>query len=177
MIEVWKDIPDYENIYQASSLGNIRIKNYRKSGLPKLKSQIVDKDGYCIVCLTKNGKQRSCRVNRLIAKTFISSFSPDLQVNHKDENKRNNSVDNLECITPLANMNYGTRTARMQKAKIDKGGKHILQFDKNNHFIKEWNSSMQIQRECNYDRSSILRCCRKRQETSYGYKWEYKTTE
>lgn len=173
MREVWKDIPGYENIYQASSFGNIRIKYYRKTGLPKLKAQIIDKDGYCIVCLTKNGKQKSCRVNRLIAKTFLSSFSPTLQVNHKDENKQNNSIENLECISAIDNMNWGTRTARMKDKKKNQKSVRILQFSLSGELIKEWISSMEIQRAFGYDRSAILRCCKNKQETSYGYKWKY----
>ena len=173
MLEVWKDIPGYEDIYQASTLGNIRIKNYRKSGLPKLKAQIVDKDGYRIVCLTKNGKQHSCRVNRLIAKTFLPSFSADLQVNHKDENKENNCIDNLECLTSIQNNNYGTRNIRLGLTKRNQRGKQVIQRDLNNNFIKKWRSICEIQRSCGFDVSAIIRCCKKRQETSYGYKWQY----
>lgn len=173
MLELWKDIPGYENIYQASTLGNIRIKNYRNSGIPKVKTQIIDKDGYCIVCLTKDRKQKSCRVNRLIAKTFLNSFSDDLQVNHKDENKKNNTVENLECLTPIANSNYGTRNARLSKTKRNQKGVHIVQLDLKSRFIREWISAMEIQRQCGFDRSAILRCCQQKQETSYGYKWKY----
>lgn len=173
MSELWKDIPGYEGIYQASTFGNIRITNYRKSGLPKLKSQIRDKDGYCIVCLTKDGTQKSCRVNRLIAKTFLPSFSEALQVNHKDENKGNNAVENLECLTPIQNSNYGTRNFRLGMTKLNQRGKRVKQFDLNGNFIKEWRSICEIQRSCGFNISAIIRCCKQRQETSYGYKWEY----
>lgn len=163
MSELWKDIPGYEGIYQASTFGNIRITNYRKSGLPKLKLQIRDKDGI----------QKSCRVNRLIAKTFLPSFSEALQVNHKDENKENNAVENLECLTPIQNSNYGTRNFRLGMTKLNQRGKRVKQFDLNGNFIKEWRSICEIQRSCGFDISAIIRCCKQRQETSYGYKWEY----
>ena len=92
MQEVWKDIEGYEGYYQVSNLG--RVKQIKFNRLLKL---CCDNYGYLIVVLSKNGIHRTRTVHRLVAETFIPNESNYPQVNHKDENKTNNNVTNLEC--------------------------------------------------------------------------------
>lgn len=175
MSEIWRDVLGYEGIYQVSTLGNVRNIDWRKTGVPRLKAQIIDKDGYHIVCLCKNKVQKNVRVHRLVAQAFLPTFSDRLQVNHKDENKSNNAVTNLECITPIKNANYGTRNERMRKAKTNTNCCSVHQFDLNGKLIKKWVSIREVQRVCGFDVSAIIRCCKGRQVSSYGYKWKYAT--
>lgn len=120
MIEIWKDILGYEGLYQVSNLGNVRSLNYRRSGKTKLLKQGTD-NGYKRVELSKNGKKKKYWVHRLVAIAFISNPNNYKEVNHKDEDKSNNNVNNLEWCTREYNNNYGTRnkrTSESHKGKI-----------------------------------------------------------
>lgn len=114
-MENWKDIEGYENLYQVSDMGRVRnIKSYKY-----LKPWI--EKGYKVVNLRKQNKSKHFRIHRLVAIAFIPTDSYELDINHKDEDKSNNCVDNLEWCTRKYNINYGTRTERMSKSS--KGGK------------------------------------------------------
>lgn len=106
--EIWKEIPEFP-YYEASNMGRIRS---LKSGKPKIMKQRLDKDGYCKIGLMQNGKQKTMQVHRLIAMTFLPNPEELPQVNHKDEIKDNNNVDNLEWVTSRQNVNYKDRTYR-----------------------------------------------------------------
>lgn len=102
MEEIFKQIPDYPN-YEVSNFGNVRNKHTKQVLSPK-----IDK-GYARVCLYNplTGRNRVLiLIHRLVAKLFIPNSNPNLVVNHKDENKLNNNVDNLEWITFRGNINY-----------------------------------------------------------------------
>ena len=131
MQEVWKDIPNFKNLYQASSLGNIKsLERYVNSGIKnnvkvRRKEQILkqyNKNGYLQVSLSKNHKRYYFNVHKLVALTFISNPNNLPQINHKDENPLNNCVDNLEWCTAKYNCNYGTRNKRIyNKTSFKKG--------------------------------------------------------
>lgn len=122
MEEIWKPIPGYERIYEASSLGRIRSIDrisvwQRKNGTVvnrpvKGREILPQPDGrknYHHVNLCKNGKQKICQVHRLIANTFIPNPNNYPEVNHIDENKTNNAVSNLEWCDHKYNNNYGSK--------------------------------------------------------------------
>lgn len=111
-MEIWKDVPNYEGIYQASNLGRIKQSQYNHILKPILHNRY-----YC-VGLSKDGKVKQYRLHRLIAETFIPNPDNLPQVNHKDENKLNNNVDNLEWCDSKYNNNYGTKGARISKTKM-----------------------------------------------------------
>ena len=126
-MEIWKDIKDYEGIYQISSLGNVKRLAYKiKNPAPRangsmlnfeehlLKPRIIT-HGYLSVALYKNGIRKDYKLHRLVAQHFIPNPENKPEVNHKDENKTNNCVDNLEWCTHLYNSNYGTRPERIGK--------------------------------------------------------------
>lgn len=110
-MEVWNDIEGYEGLYQVSSWG--RVKNSRTGRVLKFGYS----RGYLHVVLYKNCKYKKYSVHRLVAKTFIPNPQNKPQVNHKDEDKENNHVENLEWCTAKENNNHGTRTLRMSKTK------------------------------------------------------------
>lgn len=163
-IEIWKDIVGYEGKYQVSSLG--RIKNFKKNTFLK---PINHSGGYLNVDLYKNGTSLKKFIHRLVAEAFIPNPNNLPEVNHKDEYKKNNNVNNLEWCSPKYNSNYGTRITR--KAQSTK--KKVLQFDLNGIFIKEWESAVDIQKETGFGKGSIGRCCRNQQYQAYGYIWRY----
>ena len=116
--EIWKPILDYEN-YVVSNLGN--LKNIKRN---KLLSPGLDKDGYKLVILYKNNKPSTRRVHRLVAQTFIPNHADKPQVNHKNEVRTDNRVENLEWMTSEENMNYGSRNLNISKSL--KGNKNCL---------------------------------------------------
>lgn len=104
--EIWKDIPNYENLYQISNLGN--VKSIRTN---KILKYGYSHNGYKIVCL----KGKMFRVHRLVAEAFISNTNNYPQVNHKNEIKTDNRVDNLEWCSSSYNINYGDRNNKVAK--------------------------------------------------------------
>lgn len=109
MNEIWKDIQGYEGLYQVSNLGNIKSMA-RSHKFGKLKEKIKNlnpiRNGYLQVCLCKDGKKKPFMVHRLVAKHFLKNFDKDLDVNHKDCNKKNNNVNNLEMVTRKENIKH-----------------------------------------------------------------------
>ena len=181
-MEVWKDITGYEGLYQVSNLGRVRSLIRNKVLKP---ANHVTINGYQKVSLYKNNKLKTMQVHRLVAEAFIldkTNFKsmPDedrsminldaLQVNHKDENKQNNCVNNLEWCTQKYNTNYGTKQDRESKIKTKY---HVLQYDLDGNLIRKWENLREIVLNTDYNKSNIMYCCQKKYKTAYGYKWEY----
>lgn len=117
MKEIWKDIKGYEGLYQISNLGRVKsLARKYKSRVCKetIKKFSIDVKGYCKVNLCKNGKITYPRIHRLVAEHFILNPKKLPQVNHIDENKQNNRVDNLEWCDNKYNVNYGTHNLRQK---------------------------------------------------------------
>ena len=132
--EVWKDVVGFEGIYKVSSLGNVaRVRNGSLRQLKKCPAGGKHNRDYLYVSLTHREKVRFSSVHRLVAEAFIPNPEGLPQVNHKDEDKFNNCVDNLEWCTASYNNRYGTKISRgvdtMKKSKsrcIDKKLEKIL---------------------------------------------------
>lgn len=169
--EVWKDVKGYEGLYQVSNWGRVkRITNNNRV----LKPYKVKK-GYLNVVLSKNGKAKTFRVHRLVALAFLPNPDSLPEINHKDEKKDNNNVDNLEWCSGYYNIQYGTRGERISKSKIDgKACKPVLQFNLDGTFVKEWKSSYQIQRILGYKNQNINSCCHGKTKWAYGFIWKFK---
>lgn len=125
MQEIWKDIKNYEGLYKVSNLGNVKSLP-KKAGRSNRKEKILNfnknSKGYLRVELSKDKKRKQCLVHRLVAETFIPNYNNLPQINHKDENKENNYIDNLEWCDNKYNNNYGTRNQRLSIShKIRKG--------------------------------------------------------
>ena len=172
-IEEWKDIKDYEGKFQVSSYGNVRNINYYGTGIIKIVNQRPNENGYMVVSLSKNKKTKPCKVHRLVAETFLPNPENLPEVNHKDENKTNNRVENLEWKTHRGNCNHGTRNERIfEKTTNGKCSKKVLQFSKSGEFIREWPSVMECSRN-GYDFRNVSACCNGKRKTAYGFRWEY----
>lgn len=124
--EIWKDviiekngiIYDYSGLYKVSNLG--RIKSYVRSKDGKIMSPKKEKGGYMQICLRSDGNKEIFKVHRLVATAFLPNPDNLPQVNHKDENKENNNVNNLEWCSASYNTNYGTRNERDRAKKVGK---------------------------------------------------------
>lgn len=197
---VWKDIPGFEGIYQVSNTGQIRSLNYRgNAGKTKILKQHTDKDGYKRVNLYKDSKGKTYKVHRLVAQAFIPNPNNLPEVNHKDENKTNNVVWNLEFCTREYNNNYGSHNEKVSKAmkgiqrtqetkkkmsKAKKGknkgknngmAKAVLMFTLDDEFIKRFNCTADANEYLCKPRNNvnISACARGEQETAWDYKWKY----
>ena len=162
--EFWKDIPGYEGLYQASTYG--RIKSLITYKILKHSSC----RGYCVLILRKNGKSNGEKVHRLIARTFLPKWkSEHSQVNHKDENKENNRVENLEWCDNIYNTRYGTGQKRAQdKLKIK-----VFQYGLDDKFIREWPSAKEPSKEYKCTRELIQQACTGKILTAKNFKWSY----
>ena len=160
-MEVWKEIKGYEGLYQVSNLGRVRSRN----GLIHLNTNNY---GYKHVTLSKSNIQKTALVHRLVAEAFIENPFELPQINHKDGNKNNNAVINLEWTTQKDNNRHAIKT-NLRKAK------RILLVDSENNIVKEFNNRMEINdflgRQVCQD--SITRCCNGKRKTAYGYVWRY----
>ena len=174
--EVWKDIKDYEEEYEVSNLGRVRNKKTKKILKPK-----KGKNGYSYVGLYKKGEAKWFYVHRLVYEAFIGEIPKWMQVNHKDENKENNVLSNIDALmTNKENLNYGTHNERIAKSL----GKPIIQKTLQGEIIKIWPSAMEIHRQLGYSQGNISDCCRGgyfnnnrgkwvNAKSAYGYIWEY----
>lgn len=165
MQEIWKDIPDYEGIYQISNFGKIRsCKNN------KIRKQIKQRSGYMRIILTKNSKQRATSVHILVAKCFVKNQNGYRYVNHIDGDKTNNNADNLEWVTASQNMQHAFKNGL---AKTHPWSVKVAQYSVDGKLIKTWNRMADITRFLNCHHSQISDCCRGKQNTCKGYIWKY----
>ena len=115
--EVWKDVAGYEGLYQVSNKGNVysveRINSQRRKWGGYTLKLSIDKIGYPRVNLYKDGRNKNVTVHRLVANAFLPNPNNYPEINHQDEDKTNNNVENLEWCTRKYNINHGTRTKRM----------------------------------------------------------------
>lgn len=193
--EVWKDIPGYEGYYQVSNLGRI-LRLPRHKALDKrmthnnIRKSRPTPRGYLVVNLSKGNEVKNCLVHRLVAMAFIPNPDNLPCVNHKDENKTNNRVDNLEWCTQKYNANYGTARERQRKARAanpndkyirkmvgEQNSKAIRQFSLSGELIGEYKSLSEASVATGVQISTIIRQCKGRSgntnRTLRTYRFEY----
>lgn len=192
-MEIWKEIRGYDGLYQISNWGRVksleRIDNNNHPIKEKILTPQKNKYGYYKIILSKNGKQKSFQIHRLVYETFVGEIPDGMQCNHINEIKTDNRLENLNLMSPKENSNWGTRNERIGETK--KGmklseetknkmknhpnkSKIILQIDLNGNIIADFPSLCEVERQFGYERASVSRCCLGKQKTSYGYKWRYK---
>lgn len=186
-MEEWKTIPYYEE-YQVSTLGRVKRLAYYKNVCGGSKQYCEErilkpqkrKRGYQAVMLSKNSKEKSFLVHRLVAMVFIPNPDNLPQVNHKDENTSNNCVDNLEWCDQCYNSNYGTSKYRISN-KLKNGvlSKPVEQYCKNGMFIMEYPSAIEASRVLGLNVSGIISCCNSNKKYSHcgGFQWKYKNSD
>ena len=164
MKEIWRDIEGYAGKYQISNLGN--VKSLKRNMILKANEY----GEYNYVVLYKRGKGKIKNIHRLVAESFIENPRGLECVNHKDENKRNNVVSNLEWCNKKYNCNYGKRNEKMSKSKSKY---KIIQKSKKGESVKIWQNIWELEHDTSYNKWVIRQCCKGKCKTAYGYKWEY----
>ena len=162
--EEWKDIPGYDGYYEISNTGRIRICN---SG--KILKQSDHTSGYKSVRLWNGSNYKNHYVHRLVAEAFIPNPDNKPTVNHKDENRKNNSANNLEWMTYLENNEYGNR----KKKFILSRSKPVRAYDKYGNVVFEFEGTRSAERMLGINHTNIGRCANGKSKTAGGYIWEY----
>ena len=193
--EIWKDVAGYEGLYQVSSFG--RVKSLGHDAWHKgriLKQHLDGKGAYFLIALHKNKTKENMLVHRLVTQHFIPNPNNLPQVNHKDENKKNNHVDNLEWCTAEYNMNYGNAMKRMIETRFKNNNvsdmvekckqtkiknqsysceKPVAQYTLNGDFVANYSSATDAEHKTGISRCGIQRCCIGRYKQAKGYIWKY----
>lgn len=163
--EIFREINGYKGLYQVSNYGRVKSLHNGEKILKLVKS----KNGYIRVKLKLKGHEKFLFVHRLVASAFILNPYNLPEINHKDENKTNNRVENLEWCTREYNVNYGTRNSRCGLEY-----KKIVCLVTNETF----NSITEAVKKYNIDHSSIIQCCKGKRKTAGclnggKLKWQY----
>lgn len=191
--EIWKDVPGFDGDYKASTRG--RIKSF-KGNTPIIMSLHTNKrTGYVYVGLCKDGEVHTTTVHRVVAETFIPNPDNLPCINHKDENKENNYIENLEWCSYQYNLTYGTHTERAKETRKARGsdkflykysienrdyinkriketqGKRVAKIDKNSgEVLKIYDSISDAEKENKC--SHVSECTRNVRNESGGYIWQ-----
>lgn len=181
MDEIWQDIEGYEG-YQVSNLGGVRsldrMVKHPKGGLKTVKGKIlkqfITKKGYKRVHLAKDGVMKTFFVHRLVYEAFCGEIPDGYEVNHINEVKTDNSLENLNLMTSKDNCNFGTRNERMAKALLNhpKRSKPVIGYNKNGDIIVTFPSTKEAGRN-GYNQGHISACCRGKIPLHKGLIWRY----
>ena len=169
MREEWRDIVGYEGLYQVSNTGKVKSLNYRGTGKERILKGYDSGKGYLRVDLCKEGKVKQPLVHVLVATAFLDNPYNLPIINHRDENPKNNNVENLEWCTSKYNNNYGTRTQRV----AEKLSKPIFSIDKESGEIREFPSTMEASRQTGISHGHICDCLKGRRKSAKGFYWHY----
>lgn len=170
MEEIWKELDDLPN-YEISNMGRLRNKNT----LRILKTRI-SKFGYEHITITYGGEQYFRAIHRLVAKTFLINPDNKPDVNHIDENKLNNNVNNLEWVTKSENINHGTRNERVRKAISNSKTLSIpiIATNLKTGEVQEFYGSRECARQLGLNHSLITNVLKGRRRQTGGYTFKYK---
>lgn len=172
---LWKDVVGFEGLYIVSNQGEIRsVDHYVRcnSGMRLVKGRTLKPcdrgNGYPFVTMGKDGKQYNMSIHRVVAMAFLPNPYNLPEVNHKDTNTFNYSLDNLEWCDRQYNNNYFDRAYKAAREKR----KRIVQI-KNGIVVKIWNSISEIERNMKISAGNISECCNGRRNTAGGYSWKF----
>lgn len=178
--EAWKVINGYENFYEVSNLGNVRscertVNHGLGNSIRRLKSKCIkpwrDNHGYPTVSLSKEGKVRKHKIHRLVAEAFILNPENKPTVNHINEVRHDNRVENLEWATYQENNNHGLHNERVSKTL----SKPVEQLDRDGNVISNFESIKAASLVTGINAANIKSCLHHQNRLfAGGYKWRYK---
>ena len=158
--EIWKDINGLEGKYMVSNLGRVKSLNYRNTGKEGIMKAYDNGDVYLYVNLCKDGKSKGYCVHRLVATAFLENPQNLPEVNHKDNIRTNNCVENLEWCTKQYNIEYSQ-------------GKAVIGINKVSGLILEFPSLREAERQTGINQGHICDCCNGKRKSAGGYYWHY----
>lgn len=172
--EQWKDIEGYEGLYQVSDRGRIKSFNYMNTGKTGYIRPGKHRLGYLQIRLAKNGVRKTYYLHRLVAEAFIPNPDNLPEVNHKDEDKTNNQVENLEWCNHRYNVCYGTAIKRTSEKNFN-GKKTIpvCQYTLEGKLVKIWSSATEAERQTDFNQAHICDCCNGKRKKHKGFIWSY----
>lgn len=181
-MEIWKDVKEFDGLYQISNKGRAkslprRIRNNKGFFISKEKilKPNPDKWGYLTYSFRKDGKTFVLKAHRIVATTFIKNKDNKATVNHINEIKTDNRVENLEWATMQENINHGTHNERVRKTLLNNKykSKPVAQYTLGDSLVAVYPSTKEAERTIGRSFTGISNCARGKQKTAYGYKWKY----
>lgn len=179
--EIWKPVKGFEGFYEVSNKGRVKsLDRYVKSPVSKSgfilikgklrKPRYSSEYNYLYISLSREGKTIDRGIHRLVAEAFITNPDPinKIEVNHIDEDKDNNTVENLEWVTPKENANHGTRNERVALAN----GKAVEQYTLDNKLVKRYANQTIASKETGICRKGISNALLGKVKTAGGFKWK-----
>ena len=166
--EIWRPVKNFGGLYEISNLGRVRGLNRIKPNGRRQKGMIrkshLTPDGYVIVGLSKNGKSYTGKVHRMVATAFLDNPNNLKEINHIDEDKTNNNVNNLEWCDRYYNIHYGS--------SMSKYSKPVVQLTLHSEFIRTY-ASMEDAHRHGYSPSAIAGVCTGKYKQHKGFKWKF----
>ena len=190
MEEIWVPIVTWMNgikysfvgFYEISNLGRIRsvehldnLGRVRKSTIKKTQR---GKSNYRITNLCTGGVNKTFSVHKCVWESFNGQIPYGYQINHINEDKTDNRLENLNLMTPKENTNWGSRTDRQTETQKNRPdlSKKVYQYGLHGNLIKVWPSAKEVQRVLGYPNTNITNCCNKakhyEKQYAYGYIWK-----
>lgn len=184
--EEWRPVPNYNDYYEVSNYGRVysieRIvkskAGWSKVVKPRMMRCVMNGYGYWVVTLTRDSVGYFVGIHILVGRAFLSNPLNLPQINHKDENKQNNIVRNLEWCNALYNNNYGTRNIRLKETQLNDENKSlpVLQYTMKNELVREYPSIAEASRLLGISERSISCVCKRKKNcfSALNFKWKFK---
>ena len=168
----WRIIKDFPN-YKVNNEGQIKSLNYNHTNREQLLKEFIGSKGYPYVILVNKGKRFYKTIHSLVAQAFTPNPNNYNSVNHKDEDKLNNNVNNLEWLNLEDNIRYGTGIERRAiKQRTDYRSRKVKSIDTFGN-VTTYNSAREASRVTGVNQGSISKCCNGLRVSAGLYKWSY----